>query len=132
MDDVSLPLPLRIALIIVGTGTFVIGIIGVFLPVVPTVPFWLVTAGCYTRASDRFYRWFINHRLVGDEFRQVLAGQGVTRRTKIVAFVLGWSMIGLSIVFVVNTIFLRLLLVGLALIQAYVLVRLKTYKPESA
>ncbi len=44
---------------------FVLGIIGVLLPVMPTAPFILLAAGCWARSSKRFHFWLINHKYFG-------------------------------------------------------------------
>jgi hypothetical protein len=115
----------------VGVITFILGVLGVFLPLLPTTPFWLITAACFVRASERFYCWFITNRFVGDQFRHILAGNGIPLRTKLISITLGWSMIAISAVTVVETVFLRLILVCVAALQALVLVRIKTYKSEN-
>ena len=62
-DDVQLhqsPV-VRAVLLVLGSLAFVLGIVGLLLPVVPTVPFLLVAAACYARASKRFYRLLLNN-----------------------------------------------------------------------
>ncbi|HSD61334.1 MAG TPA: YbaN family protein [Burkholderiales bacterium] len=48
-----------VRLLFAGLGTLFValGILGFFLPVLPTTPFLLLAAGCYARASGRFYNW---------------------------------------------------------------------------
>jgi len=126
-----LPAALRIGLFLVGTVTFILGLIGVFLPILPTTPFWLITAACYIRASDRIYGWFINNRFIGEQFHHILAGRGVPLRTKIISISLGWSVIGYTVLFVIDSPALKVVLVGVMLLQAFVLLRMKTYRAEN-
>lgn len=49
----------------VGTLSLALGIIGVFLPLLPTTVFLLITAYCYERGSDRFHDWLLVHPLFG-------------------------------------------------------------------
>lgn len=49
----------RMVLLVLGSIALVLGIIGIFLPGLPTTPFILVAAACYARASERFYRWLL-------------------------------------------------------------------------
>ncbi|AGH94607.1 YbaN family protein [Pseudobdellovibrio exovorus] len=49
----------------VGTLSLALGIIGAFLPLLPTTVFLLITAYCYERGSDRFHDWLIQHRYLG-------------------------------------------------------------------
>lgn len=54
---------LRIFLLILGSISLVLGTIGIFLPILPTVPFYMLTTFCYVRGSKRFADWFLNSKL---------------------------------------------------------------------
>ena len=56
-------------LIVVGTLSLVLGIVGVFVPLLPTTPFLLLAAACYARGSERLYRWLVGHRYLGQYIR---------------------------------------------------------------
>lgn len=42
-----------------------LGILGIFLPLLPTTPFVLLSAGCFARSSERLHNWLINHPKFG-------------------------------------------------------------------
>ncbi len=56
---------MKIVYFILGWFFFVLGIIGVLLPVVPTTPFMLLALWAFSRSSDRFHSWLYNHSLFG-------------------------------------------------------------------
>lgn len=56
---------IRILLLIAGGISLFLGIVGIFLPLLPTTPFVLLTAMCWARSSERFHSWLLNHRLFG-------------------------------------------------------------------
>ena len=56
---------MRLSFAALGTLFLLIGIVGVFLPVLPTTPFLLLATACYARSSRRFYNWLMNHPTFG-------------------------------------------------------------------
>lgn len=113
MDDLSgevrvhaSPL-VRYALIGLGTLLVVLGVIGAFLPVMPSTVFFLGAAACYARGSERFYRWLITNPQVGPTVREWQRYRSIPWRTKIFAIVLMSLTLGSSIVFFVRPLWLQ-------------------------
>ena len=61
--------PMKILYTIVGTTSLILGIIGIFLPLLPTTPFLLLTAAMYFRSSPRWYHWLIQQKYLGSYIR---------------------------------------------------------------
>ena len=59
----------RLLLIGLGTVCVGLGVLGAFLPLLPTTVFMLLAAACYARGSDRFYKRLVNHRMFGPTIR---------------------------------------------------------------
>lgn len=89
-------LTLRYLLFACGCLSVVLGVIGIFLPVLPTTPFLLLAAACFARSSKRFYLWLVMHPKLGPWVRDYLDGQGLPLKGKIWALVLMWTSISLS------------------------------------
>ncbi|TIH09276.1 YbaN family protein [Pseudomonas leptonychotis] len=87
---------IRYALLAIGWLSVVLGVIGIFLPVLPTTPFLLLAAACFMRSSKRFYLWLINHRRLGPWIVDYLDGQGIPLKGKVYAISLMWLSISLS------------------------------------
>lgn len=103
----------RIAFWLVGSVALVLGIVGVFLPVLPTTPFVLLAAFCYSRASVRFHALVLENRVFGPLIREWHATRTIPRRAKC----LGLAMMALS--FTVSIMILNgrpLLQIGLAVL----------------
>lgn len=81
---------LRYMLLTLGWLSLVLGIIGIFLPLLPTTPFILLAAACFLRTSEKLYRWLTSHPRFGPYIVDYLAGRGVPRSAKISAFLLMW------------------------------------------
>lgn len=86
----------RSLLILAGIVSLALGVIGAFLPLLPTVPLVLLAAYCFARSSDRLHNWLLTHPVFGRILRDFEAGNGVERRIKIRAIVLIWISMGLS------------------------------------
>jgi uncharacterized membrane protein YbaN (DUF454 family) len=101
-------------LIIAGTISAFIGIIGIFVPILPTTPFLLLAAVCYLRSSQRFYRWLLNSRFFGAYVRSYLEGRGLPLKIKIITILMLWAAIGLSAIFAVEALVIRIVLLIIA------------------
>ncbi len=53
----------RVIFLIIGSISLVLGTIGIIVPILPTVPFYLLTAFCFVRGSKKFADWFLNSKL---------------------------------------------------------------------
>ena len=97
----------RAALVLVGSGFVVVGLAGIFLPVLPTTPFLLLAAACYARASRRFYNALLNNRLFGPAILEWQQHRAMPWRTKLTAIALLLLTLATSIVFFVENPWLR-------------------------
>jgi uncharacterized membrane protein YbaN (DUF454 family) len=97
-------------LIASGTVCVGLGVVGVFLPLMPTTVFLLLAAACYARSSERFHRRLVEHRWLGAYLRQ---SRGMTRRQKIVTVALLWASLGATMIWTAHAFWLRLLLVAI-------------------
>ena len=77
---------------LVGAIALILGIIGAFLPVMPTVPFILLTAACWGRASPRFHAWLHRHKYFGPMVRNWEEKRAISKRGKYTA----WTMMSIS------------------------------------
>lgn len=101
---------LRWTLMFSGLLATGLGFIGIFLPVLPTVPFFLLALACFARSSERFYNWLINHAHFGPIIRPYIDGKGMTVASKVKAIALVWASISLSAFYLVELDWVRWLL----------------------
>jgi uncharacterized membrane protein YbaN (DUF454 family) len=81
-----------------GSFALVTGIIGLFVPLLPTTPLVLLAAACYARGSRRFHQWLLANRTFGPMIREWEAHRSIPYRTKITAIVLMSTTLAVSIV----------------------------------
>ena len=111
-----------------GTLCVALGVVGMFLPLLPTTPFLLAAAFCYARSSPRFYQWLTTNRWCGSYIRNYREGRGIARQHKIAALTLLWLTIGITAIFATALCWLRILLVGIATAVTIHILRIKTYQ----
>ena len=117
-------------LIAIGSVSVGLGMLGIFLPLLPTTPFLLLAAACYVRSSERFYHWLIAHKWFGHHIKNYREGHGIPLRAKIVALTLLWLSIGSSTIFFVPLMSIKILLMLIATGVTIHLLRFKTLQRE--
>jgi uncharacterized membrane protein YbaN (DUF454 family) len=116
---------MKIVLNVVGVLAIVLGVIGIFVPLLPTTPFLLLAAACFSRGSARMHDWLLGHRLFGQYLRNYQDGRGIPARAKVLALVMLWSSLGYAS-WRHDALALRLLLLAVGVGVSVYLLRLPT------
>ena len=120
---------LKPLLLTAGTVCLVLGAIGIFLPILPTTPFLLLSAACYFRSSERMYNWLLGNRWFGKYIKNYREGKGIPLKTKVLAVAVLWAGILYSAIMVVDEFFIaQLALLIIALGVSVHLIRLPTFR----
>ncbi len=117
-------------LIFVGTVSVGLGVLGMFLPLMPTTVFLLLAAYCYSHSSERFHNWLLTNRLCGKYISNYKSGRGISIRQKISTIALLWASIGFSVWLLAAAWWVNLLLAAVASGVTIHLLWIKTYRPE--
>lgn len=59
-----------------------LGIIGIYLPILPTTPFLLLAAACFGKGSDKFHTWFINTSIYKKNLQPIVDKKGMDNKRK--------------------------------------------------
>jgi uncharacterized membrane protein YbaN (DUF454 family) len=118
---------IRIFFLVIGTLAVGLGILGIFMPLLPTTPLLLLAAASYARSSPRFHDWLMNHDRLGEYIRNYRDHRAIKLRAKVTAIVLLWLTIGVSII-VVDPVWLKLILGVIAAAVTAHLLSLKTLR----
>lgn len=73
----------RITFVGLGCVSLALAVIGVVLPILPTVPFLALAAFCFAKSSDRLNNWLINTKFYQNNLADFKAGKGMTVKTKV-------------------------------------------------
>jgi len=112
--------------IILGIFAFFLGLIGVFIPFLPTTPFLLLAAGFFLKGSDRLYQWLITHKVFGEYIRNFREYKALPMKTKIFAVITLWATILASVFFFTESSALKGLLVGIGIAVTIHILHYKT------
>ena len=119
---------MKVLLIAGGILCVALGVIGIFVPILPTTPFLLIAAVCFARSSERFYRWLITNRWFGEYIKNYREGKGISLKRKVFAISLLWVTIGYSALVVANQLWIKLLLWAIAVGVTIHLLKIRTYQ----
>jgi uncharacterized membrane protein YbaN (DUF454 family) len=124
------PRLVRILLVIAGTISVGLGILGIFLPLLPTTPFLLLAAACYARSSRKLYNWLLNNKYFGIYIRNYREGKGIPLKVKITAILLLVLTISYTSIFVIHNWLIRALLLLIMTGVSIHLITLPTLKEQ--
>ena len=122
----------QVAFVALGTLFLLLGIAGVFLPILPTTPFLLLATACYARSSRRFYNWLMNHPAFGPLIVEWHTYRSIPLRVKRVAVATMVLTFGSSILFFIKDGRMQLALAVFGLIMAIRLYRIPSRDIEDA
>lgn len=95
----------RYLLVSLGWLFIALGVIGIFLPVVPTTPFILVAAWAFSQSSERFHNWLTSHSRLGPVVRAWQEDKSLPRQTRNRIIFLTWLSLTCSSVLIGITAF---------------------------
>ncbi|MBS4539393.1 YbaN family protein [Clostridium sp. D2Q-11] len=118
----------KILLIVLGSISLGLGVIGIFLPVIPTTPFLLLSLWLYMRSSKKLYNFVLTNKYLGPYVNDYISGKGIPIKAKKKAIFLIWLTIGFSTIFIIGKAILKVMLLSIAtIVSAYIWTR-KTRK----
>ncbi len=112
---------------VLGSVLVGVGLVGLFLPLLPSTVFFLLALGCYGKSSPAAYQWMTSNRLFGRHLREYREEKGATVGAKIASIASLWIGIGVS-AYLVDTIWVTAILVVVAAAVSAHLVMLKTVR----
>lgn len=121
---------LRWVLICCGWLAIVAGVVGLFLPLVPTIPFLLLAVACFARSSVRFHGWLVEHNHLGPLIRGYLHSGGIPLRAKQMAIGMIWVSVPTSTFLFVPAVWPKVVLLVVAAGITLYLLRLPTIPPR--
>lgn len=119
---------MKVIYIVLGSLSLGLGIAGIFLPLLPTTPFLLLTAALYFRGSPRLYDWLLQHKQLGPYIRNFREHKALPLHVKIVSISLIWITLLYCVLFLVPILWLKLLLLLLAASISWHILSYKTLR----
>ena len=114
----------------IGLIAFVLGSIGVVLPVLPTTPFLLLASVCFVKGSDRFNNWFVNTKIYKKHLETFVKERAMTLKQKIAILAFADTMIAIPFI-IVDNLMMRITLILVVLFKLYYFIfRIKTIDPN--
>lgn len=97
----------------VGLLSVGLGVVGMFLPILPTTPFLLLAAYCFVRSNRRLYDKLLSHKVLGAYISDFMLHKTIPKKVKAVSIATLWVTIGISVL-LVKLLWVKILLIGVA------------------
>lgn len=110
----------RYIYIVCGVVSLMLGIIGIFIPGLPTTPFILLTVWLFTHSSPLLLKKVMSNKVIYRYVTDYKEKGGLTTRRKLFALLLVWTMVSCSILFRVESILMKHIIISLAIVGTIV------------
>ena len=118
----------KIIFVIVGFISLLLGIMGTVLPILPTVPFLLLTSYCFARGSNKFEVWFKSSKIYKKYLENFILNKSMTLKQKIYISTFADIMIAFPLV-ILNNLYIKLFLIIVIIFKYYYFIfKIKTIK----
>jgi uncharacterized membrane protein YbaN (DUF454 family) len=114
-----------------GFILFASGIAGLFVPVLPSTPFLLAAAYCFSKGSKRFNDWFVSTRLYKNHIESFARSRSMALKSKIIILAYATLLIAAAAYFVKSAHVRIFLAVLIAVKYYYFIFKIKTAAPEN-
>lgn len=121
---------MKIIYVILGFVSMGLGIVGSFLPGLPTVPFLLLASFCFARGSERFHGWFTQTKIYKNYLEDFEKNRSMTLKTKIGLLCLSSTMIAFPVFFIKNNYLWLALILAVIFKYYYFIFCIKTSKQD--
>jgi uncharacterized membrane protein YbaN (DUF454 family) len=119
---------LNIVFTILGLISLGLGVLGAFLPVLPTTPLLLLSAALFLRGNKRLYNWLMNHPKLGPYITNFMKHKSIPLRIKVVSITMLWATLLYCAIFVTEHWALRVLFIAIAIGVTLHILSYKTLK----
>ncbi len=106
---------LKYLLAFLGLVSLALGVLGIFLPLLPTTPFLLLSAALFMKSSKRLYNWLMNNKFLGKYLCDYVNNRTISVQTKIFSISLLWITMITTSIFVIEKLVIKILLLIIAL-----------------
>ena len=127
-DNAKLSAIYRIGYLISGFLLVTIGVIGSFLPLLPTTIFLILASACFVKSSPRANEWLKNNKYLGPYLKNYQDKTGLTIKSKIFSIVFLWVSIMVSAFLLTDKFYIRIILLAIAIGVSIHLTLVKTKK----
>ena len=114
--------------IILGSLALALGVIGIFLPLLPTTPFLLLSATLYVRSSEKLYQWLIHQKYLGSYIRNFREHRAIPLRAKIISVSMVWITLTYCAITISEQIWIKALFIALAIGISWHILSYRTLK----
>jgi uncharacterized protein len=119
---------IRYAYLVSGFLLVAIGIIGIFLPLLPTTIFLILASACFVKSSPKANEWLRNNKFLGPYLKNYQNKTGLTIKSKIFTIIFLWLSIGISAFYLTNEFYIRMLLLVIGAGVSTHIIYIKTQK----